>query len=67
MITRILTGATVAGLGGICLVANATLGFRCGGHIIDVGDSEATLIEHCGEPSSREGYRLLYDRGRKRI
>ena len=42
--------------------AQASLGFRCGGDIIDVGDSEAELLEKCGEPDFREGYRMYYER-----
>ena len=46
----------------IGLSAYASLGFRCGGDIIEVGDSEARLLEQCGEPDEREGYRLYYER-----
>ena len=54
--TKLVTGAALFALFGVHSVANASLGFRCGAQIIDVGDSEVTLLEHCGEPTSREGY-----------
>ena len=42
--------------------AFGSLGFRCDGDIIDVGDSETELLEKCGEPDLREGYRMYYER-----
>lgn len=35
----------------------------CGGHIISNGDPKVTVLEHCGEPTDREGDRWVYDRG----
>lgn len=44
--------------------AFAEVGFRCGTHLIDVGDPRDDVLEHCGEPTSREGgYTWIYDRG----
>ena len=37
--------------------------FRCGQRLINEGDSKAEVEEHCGPPSSREGYLWIYDRG----
>lgn len=35
---------------------------RCGTHLVDVGDSEDELLDRCGEPSTREGNRWVYER-----
>jgi len=48
---------------GFWSIAYGEMGFRCEGHIIDVGDSEAELMRHCGQPTSRDGSLLVYDQG----
>lgn len=34
---------------------------NCGGDIISQGDSQADLLEACGEPTSRDGSRWVYE------
>jgi hypothetical protein len=34
---------------------------NCGGNIISQGDSQADLLEACGEPASRDGSRWVYE------
>ena len=41
----------------------ADVGFRCGSHLIDVGDKREEVLEHCGEPTSERGWTWVYDRG----
>ena len=50
----------------LTLVATAVfadVGFRCGQHLIDVGDQREDVLEYCGEPTSQSGYTWIYDRG----
>jgi hypothetical protein len=43
--------------------ASAEVGFRCGTHLIDVGDRQEDVLKHCGEPTSQSGWTWIYDRG----
>ena len=45
------------------LPAFAEVGFRCGTHLIDVGDMQEDVLKHCGEPTSQSGWTWTYDRG----
>ncbi len=36
---------------------------RCGTHIVDVGDTELTVMKNCGPPTYAKGNRWYYDRG----
>jgi hypothetical protein len=47
--------------------ANAGESFRCGSHIIDVGDDRETVLEHCGQPTTEEGWTWTYDRGPEKL
>lgn len=47
---------------GLALAQNVGT-FRCGTHLIQPGDSKATVEEHCGEPSFRSYDQWIYDRG----
>jgi len=54
-------------IGGALLLAittaNADDSFRCGSHIIDVGDPREDVLEYCGKPTMEEGWTWTYDRG----
>ena len=42
--------------------------FRCGQHLIDVGDAREKVLEYCGEPITREGWTWTYQKeGRLRV
>jgi len=43
--------------------ANAAETIRCGSALIEDGDSIEKVLEHCGEPTSKEGATWIYDRG----
>jgi hypothetical protein len=47
----------------VITTANADDSFRCGTHIIDVGDQREEVLEHCGQPTTEEGWTWTYDRG----
>jgi len=53
------------GLASISTAAAADPGFRCGSNIVQtgVGTSRYLVLQHCGEPTYRDGYRWYYDRG----
>jgi hypothetical protein len=36
--------------------------FRCGQHLIGVGDARDKVLEYCGEPTSREGWTWIYQK-----
>jgi hypothetical protein len=40
---------------------------RCGTHIINVGDTELTVMKKCGPPTYAKGNRWYYDRGPRRF
>ncbi|MFQ5757276.1 MAG: DUF2845 domain-containing protein [Acidiferrobacterales bacterium] len=40
---------------------------RCGTHIVNVGDTELTVIKKCGPPTHAQGNRWYYDRGPSRF
>ncbi len=48
-------------------VAWSSEAFRCDGHIISDGDSKIKLIEHCGQPTEKEGNKWIYDRGHQKF
>jgi Protein of unknown function (DUF2845) len=37
--------------------------FRCGDQLVMVGDTAASLLERCGEPTAREPDHWIYARG----
>ena len=41
--------------------------FRCGGKIIEVGDAREDVLEHCGKPTSEEGWTWTYERGAEKF
>jgi hypothetical protein len=43
--------------------ASADDSFSCGSHIVSVGDNRDTVLEHCGQPTTRDGATWTYDRG----
>ena len=49
-VTMLLTAATAA---------NADT-MECNGNLVSTGDSEATVLENCGEPTSRDGDQWFY-------
>ena len=61
-ISRSLLWAITAMLAGPALAENVDT-FRCGGHIIEVGNTKAEVQEHCGEPSFQSMDQWTYDRG----
>lgn len=38
----------------LLVTAKPTMGMECGGRLIEVGDSEAQVVNLCGEPTRRE-------------
>lgn len=44
-------------------VDTTTDALKCGNHLVNIGDTEYQVIEHCGEPSYREGNRWTYNQG----
>ena len=40
--------------------ATADDSFRCGQHIMDIGDAREKVLEYCGEPTTREGWTWTY-------
>ncbi|MFZ0257394.1 MAG: DUF2845 domain-containing protein [Gammaproteobacteria bacterium] len=53
------------GLIAISTQAVADPGFRCGNNLLQsgVGTSRYLVLQKCGEPTYRDGYRWYYDRG----
>jgi hypothetical protein len=43
-------------------IAAADDSFRCGQHIIDVGDAREKVLEYCGQPTTREGWTWTYEK-----
>ena len=43
--------------------ADADDRFQCGQHMIHVGDERSKVLEHCGQPTTEEGWTWTYDRG----
>ena len=43
--------------------ANADDRFECGQHMIHIGDERSEVLEHCGKPTTEEGWTWTYDRG----
>ena len=37
--------------------------FRCGSHLVHVGDERASVLEHCGRPAAEEDWNWIYNRG----
>jgi len=37
--------------------------FRCGSHIIEQGMDRSKVLEYCGQPTSKRGWTMVYDRG----
>jgi hypothetical protein len=52
-VTLLLTAATVA-------VADS---MECDGNLVSSGDTQASVLENCGEPTSRDGDRWTYQSG----
>lgn len=51
----------LAALGTLTLSAvSATGTMQCDGNFISPGDTEAQVLEHCGEPASRQGSTWTY-------
>lgn len=53
---------------GLISISTATLadpGFRCGNDLLQtgIGTSRYLVLQKCGEPTYRDGYRWYYDRG----
>jgi len=46
---------------------NADDSFRCGSHIIDVGDPREDVLEYCGKPTIEEGWTWTYERGSEEL
>ena len=46
----------------VALTAAADDSFRCGQHIIDVGDAREKVLEYCGEPNTQEGWTWTYQK-----
>ena len=44
----------------VASTAAADDSFRCGQHIIDIGDAREKVLEYCGEPTTREGWTWTY-------
>ena len=38
-------------------------GMRCGGAIVEIGDTEYEVVRKCGQPSYKNANRWIYDRG----
>jgi hypothetical protein len=38
-------------------------GMRCGGDLVEIGDTEYEVVRKCGQPSYKEANRWIYDRG----
>lgn len=41
--------------------------YRCGQHIIEVGDGREKVLEYCGEPNAKEGWTWIYQKGEQLI
>ncbi len=55
-------------LPGLIAISTGTVadpGFRCGNDLVQagVGTSRYLVLQKCGEPTYRDGYRWYYDRG----
>ena len=44
-------------------IPNSQDTMSCGDGFVQIGDTEADVLEQCGEPTLREGDRWTYDRG----
>jgi hypothetical protein len=58
---QILRITPVALLAAFSMSANADV-LRCGGQIIEEGDSRIKVLKHCGEPVMEEGARWYYNK-----
>jgi hypothetical protein len=61
-ISTLIFGIISVIFAGLALAQNVGT-FRCGGHLVQEGDSKATVEEHCGEPSFQSYDQWTYDRG----
>ena len=48
-------------------IPNSQDTMSCGDGFVQIGDTEADVLERCGEPTLREGDRWTYDRGPDRF
>ena len=46
----------------VIATANAGESFRCGSHIIEVGDSRESVLNYCGQPTTEKGWTWTSDR-----
>ncbi len=56
VISLILLGSTVA-------LGDPVQSIRCGTHVIEIGDSVATVFQNCGKPTHKDGNVWFYDMG----
>jgi len=61
-ISKVIFGAGLVIVTALALAQNVGT-FRCGTHLVQHGDSKATVEEHCGEPSFQSYDQWTYDRG----
>ena len=47
----------------VIAAANADELFRCGSHIVEIGNNRETVLEYCGQPTTEDGWTWIYDRG----
>ena len=41
--------------------------FECGQHMVHIGDQRSEVLEHCGQPTTEEGWTWTYDRGSEEL
>jgi hypothetical protein len=46
----------------VITAANADESFRCGSYLVEIGDNQENVLEHCGQPTAEEGWTWTYDR-----
>jgi hypothetical protein len=47
----------------VITAANADESFRCGSYLVEIGDNQENVLEHCGQPTAEKGWTWTYDRG----
>ena len=56
----------ISGILAFGVLAGATVfadGMRCGGDLVEIGDTEYQVLRKCGQPSYKAANRWIYDRG----
>ncbi len=48
---------------GVLAATTVFAGMRCGGRLVEIGDTEYEVLRKCGEPSHKEANQWIYDRG----